>query len=57
MTVAAKNKPAFLDYCVSKTRKFEKCVVRGTTLTNAAVDFTAKVKAGPQATQSDTVHV
>jgi alkaline phosphatase D len=37
------NKPAFLDYCVSKDRKFRKCVARGTTLTDAAVDFTVKV--------------
>ena len=44
VTVAAKNKPAFLDYCVSKTRKFSKCVVRGTTLTTKDVDFTAKVR-------------
>ena len=39
----AAKKPAFLDYCVSKDRKFNKCVARGTTITNAAVDFTAKV--------------
>jgi alkaline phosphatase D len=42
---ANKNKPAFLDYCVSKDRKFRKCVARGTTLTDAAVDFTVKVEA------------
>jgi phosphodiesterase/alkaline phosphatase D-like protein len=40
---AGKNKPAFLDYCVSTTKKFQKCVTRGTTLTDAAVDFTVKV--------------
>ena len=41
---ANKNKPAFLDYCVSKNKKFKKCVTRGTTLTDGAVDFTAKVR-------------
>jgi PhoD-like phosphatase, N-terminal domain len=38
-----KNKPAFLDYCVSRTRDFRKCEARGTTITDQNVDFTAKV--------------
>ena len=44
VTVPQANKPAFLDYCVSKDRRFRKCVTRGTTLTNKDVDFTAKVR-------------
>jgi phosphodiesterase/alkaline phosphatase D-like protein len=44
LTVAQANKPAFLDYCVSKDRKFSKCVARGSTITNKDVDFTAKVR-------------
>jgi PhoD-like phosphatase, N-terminal domain len=44
VTVPQANKPAFLDYCVSKDRKFRKCVTRGTSLTNKDVDFTAKVR-------------
>jgi alkaline phosphatase D len=45
LTVPQQNKQAFLDYCVSKDRKFSKCVTRGTTLTNKDVDFTSKVEA------------
>jgi alkaline phosphatase D len=41
----AQNKPAFLDYCVSKDQKFKKCESRGTAVTDAAVDFTVKVEA------------
>lgn len=37
------NRPAFLDYCVSKDQKFKSCVSRGTTITDGAVDYTAKV--------------
>ena len=44
LTVPQANKPAFLDYCVSKSRKFNKCVARGSTITNKDVDFTAKVR-------------
>ena len=44
VTVPQANKPAFLDYCVSKDKKFRKCVTRGTTITNKDVDFTAKVR-------------
>ena len=40
----AQKKPAFLDYCVSKDQKFKKCESRGTAVTDAAVDFTAKVR-------------
>ena len=43
VTVEDKDEPAFLDYCVSKDRRFKKCVARGTTITNKDVDFTAKV--------------
>jgi alkaline phosphatase D len=42
---AGKKKPAFLDYCVSKDRSFKECVTRGTTITDAAVDWVAKVEA------------
>ncbi len=41
------NRPAFLDYCVSKDQKFKSCVSRGTTITDGAVDFTAKVRSPP----------
>jgi phosphodiesterase/alkaline phosphatase D-like protein len=37
------NRPAFLDYCVSKDQKFKSCVSRGTAITDGAVDYTVKV--------------
>jgi alkaline phosphatase D len=45
VTVAAKNKPATLDYAVATDRQFKKIVARGTTITSKDVDFTAKVEA------------
>lgn len=44
VTPTNKRKPATLDYAVATDKKFKKIVTRGTTITNADVDFTAKVR-------------